>query len=135
MNKRITSVILVVMLLISMGTFLVGAVDRGNTKTFTKSIKAFTNNTYIQSVIKDNVNAAYSAIKIDSESELSEMNVWVMTSQNDWMSKKQLVSANDSITIIYYYNGTTFTEGASVCFWGEQGGWQAKAISGKLYSY
>mgnify|MGYP003302524590 CR=1 FL=1 len=50
MNKRITSVILVVMLLISMGTFLVGAVDRGNTKTFTKSIKAFTNNTYIQTI-------------------------------------------------------------------------------------
>ncbi len=135
MNKRITSVILVVMLLISMGTFLVGAVDRGNTKTFTKSIKAFTNNTYIQSVIKDNVNAAYSAIKIDSESELSEMNVWVMTSQNDWMSEKHLVSANDSITRIYYYNGTTFTEGASVCFWGEQGGLMAKEISGKLYSY
>lgn len=135
MNKRITSIILVVMLLISMGTFLVGAVDRGNTKTFTKSIKAFTNNTYIQSVIKDNVNAAYSAIKIDSESELSEMNVWVMTSQNDWMSEKHLVSANDSITRIYYYNGTTFTEGASVCFWGEQGGLTAKEISGKLYSY
>lgn len=135
MNKRITSVILVVMLLISMGTFLVGAVDRGNTKSFTKSIKALNNNTYIQSVIKDNVNAAYSAIKIDSESELSEMNVWVMTSQNDWMSEKHLVSANDSITRIYYYNGTTFTEGASVCFWGEQDGWQAKAISGKLYSY
>ena len=55
MNKRITSVILVVMLVISMGTFLVGAVDRGNTKSFTKSIKALNNNTYIQSVIKDNV--------------------------------------------------------------------------------
>lgn len=136
MNKRITSVILVVMLLISMGTFLVGAVDDlGNTKSFTRSIKSLNNNTYIESVKNKNISDEYSAIKINLSSELEKMNVWVMTSENKWMSAKHTVKADGSITKIYYYEGTTFVNGAEICFWGEQDGWQAKAISGKLYSY
>ncbi len=136
MNKRITSIILVVMLLISMGTFLVSAAtDRGNTVSYTRSIKALNNNTYIQSVTNAGVKKTYSAIKINSSSEVDEMNVWVMTNEDKWMSEKHTVKADGSITKIYYYEDTTFVNGAEICFWGEQSGITTKAISGKLYSY
>lgn len=137
MIKKFLSIMIVFMMIISMSAFIVNAytVSNSDKDTVTKSIKALSNNTLICDTVtkKFSNSRKYSAIKPQSN-EISKMNIWVMNIDKKWMSEKVSVTCNNTIQYIDYYKDVTFTNGATVCFWGEQSGGSKRALTADVYA-
>lgn len=127
MKKRILSFIMSAVTVLSVITMLTVSVSAvafsktyGYNSWFSKSIPKLGSNTQIITLTKSFPNTTYSEVKLNSNSTVHDMNIWVMTPERRWMSDKVTAYPDNNMYRIKYYSNMTFPTGGQVVLWGEQ---------------
>ena len=135
MKKFLMTLLVLAIAIVPLFSMVVMAYDYTNDKYFSTELPAAGANLRLTTSSKANSSIAYSKVKFSTKSEVNQGYVWVETTSGTMMSEKVYILPDGNTRQMNYKDGTTFQNGATVCFYGEQYNVAKKAVIGRAYPY